>query len=388
MSRTRPFIVLLTFAVFGSTPVVVVEATTTFALSGLTQNYNETDEAWAEIFAKAKDLGVQNLHLQAGTWQEIESTEGSFILSYLDGFLKAMMKEENQDFSYSLDVATPLGIGGPKVPPHVNFTTWDSAEMFAQYKGYLDAVFAILPHPTYVMLHTESAGYYFTEEQQHQEELAAFQTLLNNTSKYIKSILPAAAAAKIGVYGGKPESAETLRQLNLDTDYFGLTYIADRGDEDFEFQLRQLLERAPPDKPIAIVEAGVPTHERVGGSDVRQQAYVETLFQLAREYGDRMEYISYYQALDEEEWVTRSYVPILFPDWTGDTFEDAVKWFSSLGLYRADGEPKPAVATFQSELSLYMNKNISGGDAPCPSYCMTFVLLLGLVLAGDMSLFV
>ncbi len=142
---------------------------------------------------------------------------------------------------------------------------------------------------------------------------------------------------------------EALAKMGRNTDFFSFGYNADRGDLDHKATLERLYTAAG-NKRIGIHEIGTPTAARVGGSEAAQVAFVNLIFDLAAQHASQLEFISYYQAFDEDPAVTSVWLPAMFPDWSDEMQQDGLAWFGSLGLHRFDGAPKPAWATFKQRV--------------------------------------
>lgn len=311
-------------------------------VSGLTQNYATTDDAWRDLLDRAEASGVGFVHLQAPPWPEGEPTRGAFDLRAFDGFFRL---RGEYSLEYTLDIPTPLGLGGPAVPPDVAFTSYGAPALADRYFEYVTHLLERFEGARQVILHTETIGPVFANDAQ-DPEFVALCELVGRTADHVRSVRP---GAQVGVYGTLAESAAVLECLNRETDFFGVSTLLPRGDQDPEEAFAQIRELAGA-RPIGIAEAGIPTASRVGGSEERQTAYVDALFDLREELGEQLLFVSYYQVFDEDESVTRVYAPMLFPEWDPETLEDFIQWISSLGLHRADHSPKPAFARFEARV--------------------------------------
>jgi hypothetical protein len=307
-------------------------------VSGLTQNYAATDAAWRDLMDRAEASGATFVHLQAPPWPEGEPTRGDFDLRAFDGFFRL---RGEYALEYTLDIPTPLGLGSQAVPPDVEFTSYGDPALEARYFEYVTHLIETFDGARHVILHTETIGPVFGNDPE-DPEFVALCGLVGRTADHVRAARP---GVQVGVYGTLAESAAVLECLNRRTDFFGVSTLLDRGDADPEATFTRIRELAG-GRPIAICEAGIPTAGRVGGSEARQVAYVDALFDLREALGEQLLFVSYYQVFDEDPSVTRMYAPVLFPDWDDETLEDFVQWISSLGLHRVDHGPKPAFARF------------------------------------------
>jgi hypothetical protein len=306
-------------------------------LSGLTQNYDASEASWRAVLDRATEAGVSFVHLQAPPWPEVEQAPGEFALPDFDAFFAI---ESDYALEYTLDISTPLGLGSPAVPADVTFESFGDADLETRYRAYVRYLITAFPNTKHVVLHTETVGPYFDNDDE-SPEFIAFCQLVNDTARFARELEPDLSVA---VYGTANESPAILGCLNRDMDYFGISSILDRGDEPFE-ELTNLAAQAG-DSPIGIVEAGFPTAARVAGSEAGQVDYVDKLFALRERLGEQLLFVSYYQVFDEDQAITRMYAPVLFPNFSEDDLEDFVQWSSSLGLHRVDRTPKPAWSTF------------------------------------------
>ena len=310
-------------------------------LSGVTQNFDGSEEKWRELLDGARVAQVSFLHLQAAPWSEAETASGAFDFSYFDPFVRL---NESYRFAYTLDLATPLGLGAPDVPSDLAGIAFDDPLLLVRYKAYIFAALRKLSAATEVVLHTETAGPFF-ENDERSESFLAYCRLIGAAADYVRELRP---GVRVGVYGTKNESPGILQCLNRSTDFFGIGYIGDRGDEDYETVISSLADQAG-DKPIGFFEAGIPTAARLGGTEERQSEFVHYLFSFAAARGSRLSFLSYFQRIDLDESVVRGFVPTLFAQYSDAEREDAVAFFTSLGLVRADGTPKPAWELFRTQ---------------------------------------
>jgi hypothetical protein len=310
------------------------------ALAGFPQNFDGSELKWRQLLDGAQEAGVTGVHLQAPGWSETESSVGVYDLSFFDPFLRIIAE---YDLSYSIDIATPLGISKVDVPADFSFSTFDDPALFARYEQYVVAVLNRFTRATHVVLHTETAGSFF-DGGADDPDFMSYCELISKTANAVRVVLP---EARVGIYGTKNESQDILACLNKSTDFFGMSYIADRADDDHLGTLKALAGQAG-GKAIVINEASVPTSPRLGGSEQVQAEFVNTLFSFTQSLGDQLQFVSYYQYIDDDESLSRQYVPAFFPNYSEEQKEDAIAFFSSLGLHRADGTPKLAWGVFKS----------------------------------------
>jgi hypothetical protein len=311
------------------------------ALAGFTQNFDSSENKWRQLLDAAREAGVTSLHIQAPPWAEVELSPGVFDLSIFDSFFQ-MLAEYNLD--YSVDIATPLGISAVDVPSDFTFKSFDDPDLFTRYERYVAAVLNRFSKATHVILHTETAGSFFGSADE--KDFQDYCELVSRTTDFVRATLPGVG---VGVYGTKNESREILACLNKSTDFFGISYIADRGDDDHLALLTELAAQAG-NKTLVINEAGIPTSPRIGGSEQAQVEFVGMMNEFARSLGDQLQFYSYYLYIDDDESIVRQYVPAFFPNYSEQQKEDLIAFFSSLGLHRADGTPKPAWAVFKSHI--------------------------------------
>jgi hypothetical protein len=307
-------------------------------LSGITHNYDGSEQAWRELLDGARQANATFLHLQAPPWSEAETSPGVFDLSYFDAFVRL---NSSYNLGYTLDVSTPLGLGAVDLPADLAFSSFGDPALMARYDAYVSAVLTRLSGASHVILHTETAGPYFGNDEKRADFLA-YCDLVAHAADHVRAVLP---GVKVGVYGTKNESPGILSCLNRATDFFGISYIADRGDDEHRARLAELAGLSG-GKPIALFEAGVPTAARLGGSESRQVDFVRLLFEFAAQQGESLLLLSYFQYIDEDPALTRQYVPILFAAYDPEQQEDFIAFFTSLGLLRTDGSPKPAWQEF------------------------------------------
>ena len=280
------------------------------------------------------------IHIQPLGWREAEPEPGQFNFSDFDQFFAI---RDGYSLNYTLDIGTPMGISRTDLPEDLDFVSFRDPEMVRRYRAYVAATLGKFNKPTHVILHTETASTFLADDPQ---GFAAYCDLLASTADYVRSLSP---KSKVGIYATSYDSAEALNQMGRNTDFFSFGYNADRGEHNHK-QILERLYAAAGGKRIGIHEIGIPTAARVGGSEAAQVAFVNLIFDLAAQHADRLEFMSYYQAFDEDPAVTSVWLPAAFPDWSDEMQQDGLAWFGSLGLHRFDGAPKPAWTTFKQRV--------------------------------------
>ncbi|MFN8391826.1 MAG: hypothetical protein U0136_16170 [Bdellovibrionota bacterium] len=318
-----------------------LSAQTRVGLSAITKNYDPSEASWRQLLDAAKESGVGLVHIQSPRWSETEIERGTY---QFNDFVNFFELNRTYRIPYTLDVATPLGLGTPDVPPDLQFHSFDDPQLLIRYRAFLTAVLERFNEATDVVLHVETVGSYFSGELAPQ--FMDFCSVINNAVQLAKEIR---SGVRVGVYLSADERADIRSCLNRSTDFYAVTYLADRGDSDFRAAFRAI-EALPKDKPVALVEAGLPTSSRLGGSEERQIDFVNSLFSLAGSMGDRLTFFSYYHAYDEDPAVTRQYVPSTFPQFDANQQEDLIAFLTTLGLHRTDGTAKPAWNVFKQNV--------------------------------------
>ncbi len=315
-------------------------STVSFGISGGPNSYRTTRDAWKQLLDAAAEAGAAFLHIQPLGWREAELTLGQFNFADFEEFFAI---RERYRLNYTLDIGTPVGISRYDLPADLEFVSFRDPEMIRRYRAYVAATLKRFPHPTHIILHTETASHFLEDDL---DGFTAYCDLLASTADYIRSLVP---ESKVGIYATADDSAEALAMMGRNTDFFSFGYNADRGDLDHKKTLERLYSAAG-SKRIGIHEIGTPTASRVGGSETKQVEFVNLAFDLAAKHAQQLEFMSYYQAFDEDPEVTSVWLPAMFPDWSDEMKADGLAWFGSMGLHRTDGTPKPAWATFKQRV--------------------------------------
>jgi hypothetical protein len=314
-----------------------------FGLAGGPNSYQTTTAAWKQLLDAVEEAGGTSVHLQPLGWGEAEIAPGVFNVSDFDELLPLLA---DGSMAYTLDVGTPVGIESTDLPADMTFTSFDDPELKSRYEAYVTATLATFPKPTHVILHTETASHFLGDDS---AAFAAYCDLLSTTVDLVKAKVP---GVKVGVYATEDDSAAALDKMTRNTDYFSFGYNANRGDVDHRAKIEALVALAG-DRKFGVHEIGIPTAARVGGSETKQVEFVNLVFDLATAWGERLEFLAYYQAFDEDPAVTEAWLPATFPDWTDEMKADGIAWFGSLGLQTYKAEPKPAWATFKERIAAY-----------------------------------
>lgn len=322
-------------------PDATPEPTTDFALAGIPESYDTSRAGWTQLLDTARDAGATQIHLQPLGWGEAESAPGQWNFS---DFTEYFAIKGNYNLGFTLDIGTPVGILDYDLPSDLTFTSFSDPVMVARYRAYVTANLERFPSPSHVILHTETATTLLAGDP---AGFAAYCTLLAETADLVRELSP---GTRVGIYSTQYDSAVQLDAMGRNTDFFSFGYNADRGDDDHRQKLEDLYAKAG-DRQIGIHEIGIPTSARMGGSTSAQVDFINLIFDLAEQHRSRLEFMSYYQAFDEDPAVTSAYIPVLFPDWTPEMQADAIAWFGSLGLHTFEGTPKPAWEVFRTRIA-------------------------------------
>lgn len=321
-----------------------------FGISGITASFDTSEAGWRMLLDAATEARVEFLHLQSPRWSEVETSPGRIAFPDFDPFFAL---NRTYGLPYTLDIATPLGLGAPDLPPDLQFRSFDDRELATRYLAFVDATLKHFPHAAHIVFHTETAGSYFESGS---PELEAFCSLIDSA---VRRAHEERSGLKAGVYLSVHERSDIVRCLNRSTDFYGVSYLADRGDENYREALAKL-HALPADRPIALAEAGIPTSPRLGGSESTHAAFVDYTFDFASELRSRILFVSFYQVFDEDPAITRQYVPAVAPGFTKAQQEDLIAFLSSLGLHREDTVPKPAWNILKDRLRARQEARASG----------------------------
>lgn len=338
------FLCLIVYSGCGSSSDNNSHETPKIGLSGVTQNFDGSKQSWDALLSGAEEAGVSFLHHQMPPWSEAEAQPGVFDFSY---FSELLNDPRSSGYSLTLDIATPLGLNRVDHPRDISFVGFDDAVLINRYFKYVDAALRLFPSVRYVVLHTETVESFFADESTRNQK-ESFCSLISLTVRHIHTVFP---EVKVGVYGTLNESIETLDCLNQDTDFFGAGYIADRGDAQHNSNIMNLLSRRG-SKPVLLYEIGMPTSGILGGSEQHQVNFVRDLSKIVRELGPSLIGLSYYQHRDDSYPFVEQYIKAGFADFSPQQQRELIEFFSSLGLKRSDGIPKPAWTDFIELASL------------------------------------
>jgi hypothetical protein len=297
--------------------------------------YDTSEGPVRDLLGWIDQSGVAVLSVYSSSWVDAEATPGVFDLGY--GSLFAVLGDRR--YEITADFSTPIGFDGPAAPAHIGTVSYDDPALVDGYLRYLSAQLAMFDDRLRrVVLHTEAAS---TMLDAGSPEREAYCALLETAIAQLHAARP---GLRVGTYASGYDDDDFLRCINRRTDFFGVSINLappDEGIDAFRAQLNRARALAA-GRPVAVVEAGFPSSERLGSSEAIQAAFVGEVFDAVDADRASIEYVSFYTVFDEDPVIARAWIDATFPDWTQELRDALFEWVTTLGLVTHDGRPKPA----------------------------------------------
>lgn len=305
-----------------------------------------------------KEGGVQVFHDGWLEWGEIEKSEGVYDFSSFEPTFQ-LINHPQFDFEVAIDIGGLIALSSdqPSLPTYIQFKGFHDPYLKTRYLAYLDAFLERYSNKlNYLLLHTEGAATYFTDH--HPEQLNDYCTLINEAMKHVKQ---KAANIKVGNNGGgeagESEKTEIVKCFTREADFVGTGAYPDNNSiyktpEDVEIVIDNLVRIYSPKK--LVLEIGYPSSHKLDSSEQKQEQFVRSLFKTLRKHKDKIEYLGYVELADQNKEVYGNAIRSQFPPDVDQQFlENLIEFVTSLGLFRENGQPKPAWKEFNNQTQLY-----------------------------------
>ncbi|HNY28206.1 MAG TPA: hypothetical protein PKH31_12580 [Candidatus Sumerlaeota bacterium] len=276
--------------------------------------------------ALAKSAGVQVVNLKLD-WDEVEKKPGVFDSPWPK---VANLYYPPQKVQLSLRLST-LDTSQNRIPKDLRGKPFDDPAVIERFNRFLDYVLDQMPDLTLAELSigNEVDGVLGTDEKKWEQYARFFVATREHAGQKRKDL-------KVGVSimfsGHTGPAARCAEAINRQTDVVMVSYYP----LDSAFKVRdpkvvhedfETICQKYPKRPISFLEAGYPSGERCGSSELKQQQFVEELFAAWDRHAEQIECITFV--------------------WLNDTSASAVKGFT-----KYYGSSNPAFVDYLSTLGL------------------------------------
>lgn len=336
---------------------VIPKASDSDALIGLaavTKNWQDTEKSWNEFFADTVKLNAEIIAGCNGQWKELEPTKGNYDWSSMERFFSAM-ERSGKTFKFSCDFP---GIffheRKDQIPDDVQSLKINAPELYERYEALLDSYLERFGKRTnYLVIHAEGSYNFFKDDVKKVREYAAFLSKVRNR---IKKRYP---EILFGVNIDPHNKDETLNEINKVVDFMAYDVMKIEGHlerpSDIEKVTKRLIKLSK-GKRIAFQNAGWSTSKVENGSDEQQLEFVKELFKVLEKNRKNFEYANFYCLYDEDLEFMKKVYKAMFPDYPEDFVEKMVLANGRTGLFRENGEAKPAYSEFKNKIKNYIAK--------------------------------
>lgn len=292
----------------------------------------------AFLWARAHGLG---LAYHSVKWSELEPSPGSYRLDKLRQDLSGL---SNVRFKVLVNIHT-INTNVRELPADLQGEAFDSPKVLERWERLLRAVAPVLPDSVrWISLGNEADVYLGM----HPEEETRFLRFLAAGRKVVKDLRPGLSVGVTTTYDGVVRRRTLSTSLHADSDVVILTYypLGENGLAEPESALsafRTMVEFAGSRK-LAMQEIGYPADASVGSSEEKQAAFVKAVFAALREHKSRLAFANWFLLTDFGSSVLDQ-----LERYYGISTQEFRAFLATLGLRKADGTPRKALAAFEQE---------------------------------------
>jgi hypothetical protein len=298
-----------------------------------------------EAMALAKSAGVQVVNLKLD-WDDVEKKPGVFDSPWPK---VANLYYPLQKVQLSLRLST-LDTGQNRIPKDLRGKPFDDPAVIERFNRFLDYVLDQMPDLTLseLSIGNEVDGVLGTDEKKWGQYGRFFAATREHARQKRKDL-------KVGVSimfsGHTGPAARFAEAINKETDWVMVSYypldsafmVRDpKGvHEDFDTICKKY-----PNRPISFLEAGYPSGERCGSSELKQQQFVEELFAAWDKHAEQIECITFVWLNDTSASAVKG-----FTKYYGSSNPAFVDYLSTLGLrtFKGAGVDKPAFTALKEQ---------------------------------------
>ena len=285
-----------------------------------------------ELAASAGARGA----LLSYTWAELEPAPRRYDAGQLYG-IRYLSEKRGLKLLLGLQVVDTTVKATPRDLVHTRF---DSQRMKERFHALVDALGPYLNRNVQYISIGNGVDMYLSRNP---EAWPAYLDFYRDSVQYLHEVAPWIAVGATATFGGVIRKARgRMLELNRASDVQLVTYFPVAGD----FQVRspgvplrdfKALLRISGDRPLVLPEVGYPDSAALGSSELKQAAFVRSLFAAWKRLAGRMPFVNYLylhdlapRACDE---ITGFY---------GHTKSNFKEFVCSIGLRHSSGTPKPA----------------------------------------------
>ncbi len=328
---------------------------------GMTVNPPDDDpvEGTYPALRLAKESGVQVIHTHL-QWGEIETAPREYDWAWND---HVMGLRAGEGFEISLVVnLIHTAVRGP-IPDDLADLSFDDPVFIERFNDFILA--ALERYPVQYLSVGNEVNDYFVD---HGDEIEAYRIFFLRVKEAVQAEHPDVKMAMTFAY----HNAETMGALDIVDklnvgDFLPFTlyiyspgFIFDQDPGELAGYLDRMLSLAG-DTPVALVELGWNTSERIGGSQADQAEFVRQAFDQLSQHRERIEFMSWFLLHDGARENCRqaalSFIPHR-PDLAEDEefMTPFVDFLCHLGLRENDGTPKLGWEVYREEANQYLTE--------------------------------
>ncbi len=303
-----------------------------------------------QAFELAYGAGARG-QVHTWTWKQLEPTQGVFDAQQFEDLRSAIAKAQSRSMVQYIGLQF-INTTALEMPADLVGQPLDSAAVQSRFRALLDRV--ITPYKgkiKYLSLSNEVDAYL----RAHPGDWARYKTFYSAMVRYARTLDP---ELKLGVTataeGVLSLSRNELRDLNSDSDVVIMTYyplqtsamgvISVRDPSVVRTDFESMLAFAG-SKPLVLQEVGYPAAASNGSSEARQAAFVSNVFAAWRAAPGRIPLLNFFPLHDYTAQMCADFGAYYGLPGVA-TFTD---FLCSLGLRRANGTPRTAWSTLQTE---------------------------------------
>lgn len=277
-------------------------------------------------------------------WSTLEKSPGQYDLTDLVN--QATYSNASRGMTLLLEIQV-INTNVRETPADLASDSFDDPAVEARFHALIDALAPVLDMTTYLAIGNEVDSYLSA----HPDQWASYTRFYENALAYVHSVAP---NVKVGVtttfVGDDAGAIANTETLNAKSDVFIMTY----------YPLGSGFQTNPPSvaasdietmlgfagsKPLVLQEVGYPTSTLLGSTEEAQAEFMQNVFEEWRRHPWRIPFLSIFALHDLTPDLCQSAAQYYgAPD-----DQNLQAFLCSLGLRRANGDPKPAWTVVQQE---------------------------------------
>lgn len=302
-------------------------------------------EGYDQAFHTARQVGMQFTSLSLA-WDDLEPRPGEFATEP-NWLAAADLYYPAQSTPLALTLA-PIDTNRIRLPADLQGRPFDDPQVIARFERLLDHVMMQIPDVELAVLAigNEVDAALGADP----DAWASYRTFFEAAAAHTRRVSPGVrVGVKVTMGGLLGETRELALALNARSDIILVTYYSLESDFGVRSPLvvhddLAALVGVYPGRPIGLLEAGYPSSEVLGSSEERQAEFARQIFRAWDAQAEQIALLNFTWLTDASQESVEAW-----ERYYGLSDRRFAAYLASLGLRRANGQPKPALDVLAAE---------------------------------------